>query len=300
MDKYYVYEWIRIDINEPFYVGKGKNNRCFDIRRNKYFKDVVLFCEKNNIGIAVHILHNNLSEDEAYELECSYIHEYVFEWGFKLTNQTWGGEGGDVVSMMSEERKKKYSDIMSKSLKGKNTGPRSQEIKLKISETKKKLQSSKGKNNPMYGKNIKDYMSSEDYLQWKSNISKAIKGKKHSEETKLKMRDSALGRKMSEDSKVKLREANIGKNNPMYGKSHSDKSKELIGKVHRKCVVVKYSDGRTESFEAINKCADYLKLEYDISIFTIKKLLKTGEKLNSKYKRLKEFNGMTIYYVDEG
>lgn len=24
---YYVYEWIRLDTNEVFYVGKGKNNK---------------------------------------------------------------------------------------------------------------------------------------------------------------------------------------------------------------------------------------------------------------------------------
>ena len=26
-NEYYVYEWIRLDTNEPFYVGKGKGNR---------------------------------------------------------------------------------------------------------------------------------------------------------------------------------------------------------------------------------------------------------------------------------
>ena len=26
-NKYYVYEWIRLDINEPFYVGKGCGDR---------------------------------------------------------------------------------------------------------------------------------------------------------------------------------------------------------------------------------------------------------------------------------
>ena len=29
MNQYYVYEWIRLDNNEPFYVGKGKGERCF-------------------------------------------------------------------------------------------------------------------------------------------------------------------------------------------------------------------------------------------------------------------------------
>jgi hypothetical protein len=33
MNIYYVYEWNRLDINEPFYVGKGKNNRCFTLSK---------------------------------------------------------------------------------------------------------------------------------------------------------------------------------------------------------------------------------------------------------------------------
>lgn len=42
MEKYYLYEWIRLEYNEPFYVGKGKKNRCYNIdRRNKYFKGVI-------------------------------------------------------------------------------------------------------------------------------------------------------------------------------------------------------------------------------------------------------------------
>ena len=28
-NEYYVYIYWRLDTNEPFYVGKGKNNRCF-------------------------------------------------------------------------------------------------------------------------------------------------------------------------------------------------------------------------------------------------------------------------------
>ena len=32
-DKYYVYEWIRLDTNEPFYVGKGHGSRCYKLSR---------------------------------------------------------------------------------------------------------------------------------------------------------------------------------------------------------------------------------------------------------------------------
>ena len=31
-NKYYVYEWIRLDTNEPFYVGKGCDDRWKDLK----------------------------------------------------------------------------------------------------------------------------------------------------------------------------------------------------------------------------------------------------------------------------
>ena len=41
-NNYYVYEWIRLDTNEPFYVGKGKNKRCYKLTRgdNHHFNDM--------------------------------------------------------------------------------------------------------------------------------------------------------------------------------------------------------------------------------------------------------------------
>lgn len=299
MDNYYVYEWIRCDTNEPFYVGKGKGNRCFDIKRNKHFKDVLKFCKEKSVGVLVSILNENLTEEEAYKIECLYIHEYVFEWGFNITNKTWGGEGGDIVSMMSEERKRQYSQTMSQSLKGKNMGPRSEEIKLKISETKKRLGIANGKNNPMYGKNIKDYMSESEYIKWKQNISKSLTGKKHSIATKEKMRLSALGKIVSTETREKMSIVNSGINNPMYGKKHSDNSKKLIAKGNEMPLVVKYKDGTKQFFESRNKCVKYFKSKYDVSMFTIKRLLSTGDILNSKYKKFQELNGLEIYYLDK-
>ena len=42
MSKYYVYEWIRLDTNEPFYVGKGHGNRWKHTDgRNSYFTNII-------------------------------------------------------------------------------------------------------------------------------------------------------------------------------------------------------------------------------------------------------------------
>jgi hypothetical protein len=53
-------------------------------------------------------------------------------------------------------------------------------------------------------------------------------GKKHSEETKEKIRQSRLGKKHSEESKQKMSEERKGINNPFFGKKHSDEVKQIV------------------------------------------------------------------------
>lgn len=98
MGEYYVYEWIRLDTNEPFYVGKGKENRCYSLKnRNKHFLNIV-----GKVDTAIHILEDNLKEDWAFEYEVYYIDEYKNS-GYNLTNITDGGEG---ISQTLEIRRK--------------------------------------------------------------------------------------------------------------------------------------------------------------------------------------------------
>ena len=77
-------------------------------KRNKYFNDILKYCRNNSIEIAINILESGLSNEEALMTECWYINEYICTYGFNITNQTWGVEGGDVVSMMSVEEGIKY------------------------------------------------------------------------------------------------------------------------------------------------------------------------------------------------
>ena len=63
INKFYVYEWIRLDTNEPFYVGKGCGNRWCNLKRdnNTRFNRIV-----NSRKVAVTILEDNLDEKTAY------------------------------------------------------------------------------------------------------------------------------------------------------------------------------------------------------------------------------------------
>lgn len=87
--EYYVYEWIRLDTNEPFYIGKGKGDRWRRLKRdgNIHFNRIV-----SKIPVAVNILEDNLDEATAFEYEIFYINEYR-EYGYNLVNITDGGEG---------------------------------------------------------------------------------------------------------------------------------------------------------------------------------------------------------------
>lgn len=103
MKKYYIYIYYRLDINEPFYIGKGKDRRWKDIwKRNKHFKNIA-----NKHSIICEIVKDNLTESEAFYWEEEIIRILVFEYGYSidipnnrssekgrhLVNQTWGGEG---------------------------------------------------------------------------------------------------------------------------------------------------------------------------------------------------------------
>ena len=96
MNNYYVYEWIRLDTNEPFYVGKGKDDRWRDkIRgRNNHFNNIV-----NKIPVAVNILHDNLEEQVAFGLECYYIWLYRDIIGYNICNINDGGEGNSMCGI---------------------------------------------------------------------------------------------------------------------------------------------------------------------------------------------------------
>ena len=160
-NKYYVYEWIRLDINEPFYVGKGCGDRWKDLTRgnNNHFNNIV-----KSIPIAVNILHDNLTEQMAYDLEVWDIREYRDIIGYDMCNINDGGDGQSLCGEANGLYGKKHT----------------KEAKQKIGEKSKKR--SQGENNPFYGKHHSE------------ETKEKMRGRKKSQEEIEKIRKGVVGK----------------------------------------------------------------------------------------------------------
>lgn len=84
---YYTYLHHRNDTNAVFYIGKGKGNRAWVTKRNKFWHSIA-----DTRGFSVEICAYWATEQQAHD------HEKFLIWCFnelriKLVNQTDGGEG---------------------------------------------------------------------------------------------------------------------------------------------------------------------------------------------------------------
>ena len=119
--KILIYRHRRLDTHEVFYIGIGSVKRSKSKHRSSFWKNVV-----NKHGYYIEIVKNNLSWEEACELEQLLIQEYGrrdLQTGI-LVNLTDGGEGAPGT-IVSEETKLK--------LRNKNKGKKlTEEHKKKI------------------------------------------------------------------------------------------------------------------------------------------------------------------------
>lgn len=120
-NRFYVYEHLKPNTGEVFYIGKGSKNRAYQTRsRNNHWTNIV-----NKYGLEVNIIYNNLTNQEAGQKEIDLIEFYGLD---NLCNMTQGGDG--CISLKLESK-----DKISNSLKGKI---QSQESKDKRSASLKK------------------------------------------------------------------------------------------------------------------------------------------------------------------
>lgn len=84
---YYVYVYIRPDINQYFYVGYGTGSRRFNkAKRSKNFIEIVNILKEKGLKPSNHIIANNLSKNEAKIVE-HYIILKLLNEGYMLVNK---------------------------------------------------------------------------------------------------------------------------------------------------------------------------------------------------------------------
>lgn len=102
----YVYRHIRLDKNEPFYIGIGKSQSDFERaysskNRNVYWNNIVNFTEYR-----VEIMLQDISWEEACEKEIEFINLYKKNTqNGSLCNIANGGNGGYLSNEVNEKRK---------------------------------------------------------------------------------------------------------------------------------------------------------------------------------------------------
>lgn len=106
-ENFYVYAWYDPETNLPFYIGKGKNKRAWDVSykaRNKFFMRKYNKLKQNGFEPYVELLHQNLTEDKALEIEHELIEQYkpYFEGGI-LTNLSYSEGGKSTISPTTKE-----------------------------------------------------------------------------------------------------------------------------------------------------------------------------------------------------
>jgi hypothetical protein len=224
MEKFYVYKLSTNSI--PFYIGKGKNNRDLSKKRNRLWTNIA-----NKHGFIVKKLKENLTEQEAWDLEISLIAQYgklIDDTGC-LANITNGGEGASGTIHTTETKDKWSSAKKGKTweeIYGVEQAAAMREKRKNIkrthtSETRRKMSESKqGEKNPMYGKKITDEHSKK-LSEAKIGKSSNTKGKIYDQETRQHYKEAAIIREANPIKREKI-------SNSLKGIKRSEETKKKM------------------------------------------------------------------------
>lgn len=253
---YYVYGYIRLDTNSYFYIGKGKNNRCERMNNRKaHFLSIV-----NKFDCCYEIIKNNLTEEEALQLEIDTIEDLVFnegydieipkvckdkERGHTLVNQTWGGDGTSGYSIKQSEE-----TVTRRVLK--NTGKkRNEEQKNNLGKARKKyIDNNEEELNRLRTLRNGSTLS----VETKNKISKANMNKKASKKAKENM-SLAWKNKSKEELEIENKKRAIG-----VKRSKRALSNIIINIYDKNMILIK-------NFNMVCDCAEWLLINHYANTF---------------------------------
>lgn len=233
----YNYGDIHFDF-EPFYIGKGKDDRCYshlyekeETTYNPHKVRIINKIKKQGLKPIILKIYENLEENTALENEKMLV-KLIGKTNNKtgpLTNITDAGIGGDTLS--NHPNKIEIYSRISKANKGQ-----------KRTDEYRDSQKERIKNMP-----------EKDKLSWYNNLSKSLKGLKKSIEHVKKMKEykgekhHAYGKPRSEETCQKIRIKSLnqfkdgmpletrlklseyrGEKNSQYGKPKSDETKQKM------------------------------------------------------------------------
>jgi group I intron endonuclease len=212
----FIYDDLKLDY-KPIYIGKGTGRRykthlyIYKNNNTRFYSKLTAIFNDGYKPICI-IVKNNLLEDESFYYEKHYINLIGrIENAGPLTNLSDGGEGQSGFKM-SDETKLKMSEAR-KGEKNYMFGKKhSESTKLKISKAKM------GSKTHNRGKTMEEYMGVErakEVKQILSDLGKKRTGENH----------NMFGRKHTEESKLKMSKntyRRYGSDNPSFGRVRKD------------------------------------------------------------------------------
>jgi len=252
---YYVYIYKNpLKNDEPFYVGRGKDDRCKkhllpymlkkDNDKNKVIKEIL----SENLEPIIEIFSTGLTFTESNNLERKLISDFGrIKEGGTLTNITSGGQGLSGYEMSVEVREKIKKTM------------RENGVYDKISENMK------GENNPMFGD--KWHRSEEGKISFSEKMSGVypMENKTDEEKTEIynKISKTLKGRKLS-DEQIEIRKKNSSENFPKQ----------------KKVKIIDIETKEEKTFISINLASKYLGISHSTLRYRYNKnIIKNNKKI---------------------
>ena len=215
--KFYVYEHIRLDTGEVFYVGKGSGLRAWDMRHNRNPHHVAIQKKMKKLGleVSVRLVREEMTESCAFSLERALIcaHRAL---GASLVNMT---DGGDGLKNPSPEVRKKMGEA--------NRGHTRSYGRVLSPESKKKIgDAQRGRPMPPHVLEV---------LVRKNKGNKYCLGKSPGPETRAKMSAAHMGNQYALGA-VWTEEMRIAAGNRARGRKMPREAVERIAKLNSKAV----------------------------------------------------------------